>query len=184
MAATKAALASGGMTHCCFRCGLRVFFSASARSCCRWPVRRSSVRRPPLPTVAMSSVRGRLGGLEQANAINLASAAPSKIRRLAEFAECLRIRAASNPSSTSRWRVLATVATLVSSAAAISLSLQPSPPSEVSAFNRMRAFSSFCAGCFPLWIRALSFSRSVSLSVTMYFFTALSLLPTSPLRRW
>src|SRR5882757_6574624 len=124
-----------------------------------------------------------IGGLEQANAINLASAAPSKIRRLAEFGECLRIRAASNPSSTSRWRVLATVATLVSSAAAISLSLQPSPPSEASAFNRMRAFSSFCAGCFPLWIRALSFSRSASLSVTMYFFTAFSLLPTSPLRR-
>src|SRR5438105_15773548 len=49
------------------------------------------------------------GGLEQANAINLASAAPSKMRRLAEFGECLRIRAASNPSSTSRWRVLATV---------------------------------------------------------------------------
>ncbi len=44
------------------------------------------------------------GGLEQANAINLASAAPSKIRRLAEFAECLQIEAASNPSSTSRWR--------------------------------------------------------------------------------
>src|ERR1700756_5050572 len=124
------------------------------------------------------------GGLEHANAINLASAAPSKMRRRAEFGECLRIRAASNPSSTSRWRVLATVATLVSSAAAISLSLQPSPPSEVSAFNRMRAFSSFCAGCFPLWISALSFSRSVSLSVTMYFLTALSLLPTSPLRPW
>src|SRR5882757_7523325 len=31
------------------------------------------------------------GGLEQANAINLASAAPSKMRRLAEFGECLRI---------------------------------------------------------------------------------------------
>ena len=44
------------MTHCCFRCGLRVFFSASARSCCRWRVRRSSVRRPPLPAVAMSNV--------------------------------------------------------------------------------------------------------------------------------
>src|SRR5712691_3574487 len=46
------------------------------------------------------------GGLERANAINLASAAPSKMRRLAELGECLRIRAASNPYSTSRWRVL------------------------------------------------------------------------------
>src|SRR3979411_1444376 len=44
-------------------------------------------------------------GLEQANAINLASAAPSKMRRLAEFGEYLRIRAASNPSSTRRGRV-------------------------------------------------------------------------------
>jgi len=51
---------------------------------------------------------------------------PIEMRRLAEFGECLRSGAASNPSSTSRWRVLATVATLVSSAAAISLSLQPS----------------------------------------------------------
>ena len=39
----QAALASGGITHCCFRCGLRVFFSVSARSCCRWPVRRSEL---------------------------------------------------------------------------------------------------------------------------------------------
>src|SRR6516164_7342158 len=36
MLATKAALASGGITHCCLRCGLRLFFLASARSCCRW----------------------------------------------------------------------------------------------------------------------------------------------------
>src|ERR1700680_1231632 len=100
------------------------------------------------------------GGFEHAKALNLASAAPSKMRRLAEFGECLRIRAASNPSSTSRWRVLATVSTLVSSAAAIWLSLQPSPPSEASAFNRIRAFSSFCAGWCPLWIRAVRWSRS------------------------
>jgi len=44
-------------------------------------------------------------------------------------------QAASNPSSTSRWRVLATVSTLLSSAAAIWLSLQPHT-SEASAFNR------------------------------------------------
>jgi hypothetical protein len=36
MAATNSLLAFGGMTHCCFRCGLRMFFSDSARSCCRW----------------------------------------------------------------------------------------------------------------------------------------------------
>src|ERR1700680_4552475 len=121
------------------------------------------------------------GGVEQANAINLASAAPSKMRRLAEFGECLRIRAASNPSSTSRWRVLATVSTLVSSAAAIWLSLQPSPPSAASAFNR--AFSSFCAGWCPLWIRAVRYARSSLLSVTTYFFTAISFLAINPLRQ-
>jgi len=124
------------------------------------------------------------GGLEHANAINLASAALSKMRRRAELGECLRRRAASNPSSTSRWRVLATVSTLVSSAAAIWLSLQPAPPSEASAFSKMRAFSSFCAGCFPLWIRVVSCSRSSSLSVTMYFFTAIFFLAMNPLRRW
>jgi hypothetical protein len=42
------------------------------------------------------------GALEQASAINLASAAPSKMRFLAELGECLRVRAASTPSSTSR----------------------------------------------------------------------------------
>ena len=34
MAATKPALASGGITHCRLRCGLRMFFSGSARSYC------------------------------------------------------------------------------------------------------------------------------------------------------
>ena len=42
-----------------------------------------------------------LGGSEQANAISLASAAPSKTRLRAEFGECLRVRTASRPSSTS-----------------------------------------------------------------------------------
>jgi hypothetical protein len=35
MSATKAALVSGGITHCCLRWGLRMFFLASARLCCR-----------------------------------------------------------------------------------------------------------------------------------------------------
>jgi hypothetical protein len=60
-----------------------------------------------------------LGGLEHASAINLASAAPSKTRLLAEAGECLRVSTASNPSSTSCWRVRATMATLVSRALAI-----------------------------------------------------------------
>src|SRR6516164_943459 len=41
-----------------------------------------------------------LGGGEQARAISLASAAPSKMRLRAELGECLRVSAASSPSST------------------------------------------------------------------------------------
>ena len=41
-----------------------------------------------------------LGGGEQASAISLASAAPSKMRLRAELGECLRVSAASSPSST------------------------------------------------------------------------------------
>jgi hypothetical protein len=42
-----------------------------------------------------------LGGLEHANATSFASAAPSKMRFLAEAGECLCVRATSIPSSTS-----------------------------------------------------------------------------------
>src|SRR6266481_5796970 len=59
----------------------------------------------------------------------VASAAPSKIRRRAEFELYLRANTASNPSSTS-WRLVRlTVAMLVSSAAAIGCrsSLRPHP---------------------------------------------------------
>src|ERR1700722_11018610 len=55
MAATNAALPSGGMTHLSFRCGLRTFFLILARSCCRWRAQRSSVPRPCLPAVPMSN---------------------------------------------------------------------------------------------------------------------------------
>src|SRR5450432_1922940 len=58
------------------------------------------------------------GGGEHIRAISLASAVPSKIRRRAEFGECLRARTPSKPSSTSRWRVRKTVASLVSRALA------------------------------------------------------------------
>src|ERR1700730_14097594 len=44
MAATNALLAFGGMTHCCFRCGLRMFFLEPDRSYCRWRGRRFRVR--------------------------------------------------------------------------------------------------------------------------------------------
>src|SRR6478672_11662577 len=63
---------------------------------------------------------------------------------------------------------------LVSRALMIRLSLQPSPASETSAFNKIRAFSSRCTGLFPFRISASSRSRSSPLSRTTYFFTEIS----------
>src|SRR5271155_1479204 len=63
---------------------------------------------------------------------------------------------------------------LVSSASMIQPSLQPSPASETSAFNKIRAFSNRWAGLFPLRIRASSCSRSSGLNRTTYFFTEIS----------
>src|SRR5437763_6333305 len=56
----------------------------------------------------------------------------------------------------------------------ILLSLQPSPASETSAFNRIRAFSSRCAGLFPFRIKLSNCSRSSTLSRTTYLFTNFS----------
>src|SRR5271167_4663113 len=103
---------------------------------------------------------------------------------LSDQRECLRFSAASSPSSTSLCRVRATVSTLVSSAAAISLSLQHAPASDASAFNRMRAFSTCRAARFPVPIKVPSRSRSSSLSVTTYFFTAACLAVTNHLRHY
>src|SRR5271154_4410320 len=123
------------------------------------------------------------GGSEQASAMSLASLAPSKMRCLAEAGECLLFRADSTPSATSCCRVRATLLTLVSKAAAIRLSLHPSPVSEASAFSRMRALTNWPARCLPLWISVLSRSRSSSLSFTMYFFTPACFAVTMHLRR-
>src|SRR6266496_1849274 len=53
---------------------------------------------------------------------------------------------------------------LVSSALMIRLSLQPSPASDASAFNKIRAFSSRWAGLFPFRISPSSRSRSSPLT--------------------
>src|SRR5438132_11478590 len=63
---------------------------------------------------------------------------------------------------------------LVSRALMIRLSLQPSPASDASAFNNIRALSSRWAGLFPFRISASSRSRSSPLSRTTYFFTEIS----------
>src|SRR5258708_13536175 len=51
---------------------------------------------------------------------------------------------------------------------------QPSPASDTSAFNNIRAFSSRCAALLPLRISASSCSRSSPLNRTTYFFTEMS----------
>ena len=70
---------------------------------------------------------------------------------------------------------------LVSNASEIALSLHPSPISDVSAFKRMRALVSNCAGLLPEWIKASSRSRSSALSFTTYFLTAISFPDTNHL---
>ena len=72
---------------------------------------------------------------------------------------------------------------LVSSAAAIRLSLQPSPASDTSAFKRMRAFVSDWAERLPLRINSFSSSRSSASSLTTYFLTAISFPATNHLHR-
>jgi hypothetical protein len=64
---------------------------------------------------------------------------------------------------------------LVSSALMIRLSLQPSPASEMSAFNNIRAFNKRWAALLPFRISTSSCSRSSPLSRTTYFFTEISL---------
>src|SRR5271170_3239918 len=123
------------------------------------------------------------GAGEQVSAINFASDAPSKVRRRAEFGLCLRFSAPSNPSSTRRRRRRPILLTLVSSASEIALSLQPSPASEMSAFSRIRAFVSNCAGCLPPEVNASSRSRSSALNLTTYFLTAISFPATNHLHR-
>src|SRR5271156_50830 len=123
------------------------------------------------------------GAGESVSAISFASATPSKMRGRAEFGLYLRLNTASNPSSTN-WRLVRSiVAMLVSSAAAIRLSLQPSPSSDMSAFSRMRAFVSSWAERLPLWINSSSWACSSALNRTTYFLTAISFPTTNHLHR-
>src|ERR1700676_4374747 len=140
-------------------------------------------------STTFSSSRRRLqrakpsGAGERVSAINFASATPSKIRGRAELGLYLRLNTASNPSSTS-WRLVRSiVAMLVSSAAAIRPSLQPSPSSDTSAFSRMRAFVRSCAERLPLRINTSSWARSSALNRTTYFLTVISFAATNHLHR-
>src|SRR5271169_172905 len=158
-----------------------VFFSVR-------PIVLSLARSTMCSSTTFSSSRRRLqrakpsGAGERLSAINFASAAPSKIRGRAELGLYLRLNTASNPSSTS-WRLVRSiVAILVSSAAAIRLSLQPSP-SDTSAFSRMRAFVSSWAERLPLRINSSSWACSSALNRTTYFLTTISFPTTNHLHR-
>src|SRR3954452_9250270 len=153
------------------------------------PIVLSLARSTMCSSTTFSSSRRRLhlakpsGAGERVSAINFASAAPSKIRGRAELGLYLRVNTASNPSSTS-WRLVRSiVAMLVSSAAAIRLSLQPSPSSDMSAFSRMRAFVSSWAERLPLRINSSSWARSSALNRTTYFLTEISFPTTNHLHR-
>src|SRR4029077_16713478 len=154
------------------------------------PMVLSLARSTMCSSTTFSSSRRRLhlacpsGAGPHDSAINFASATPSKMRGRAEFGLYLRVSAASNPSSTNWRRVRRTLAMLVFSASASRLSIQPSPASDTSAFNRMRAFVNNCAERLPLWIRSLSCARSSALNRTMYFLTATSFAATNHLRCW
>lgn len=99
VAATKCTLASGGITHCQLRCGLRTFFNVR-------PIVLSLAFSTMFSSTTFSSRRRRLqrvnpGAGEQAGAISFVSPAPSNIRGRAELGLNLRFGVASNPSSTS-----------------------------------------------------------------------------------
>src|SRR6478672_7557961 len=149
----------------------------------------SLARSTMCSSTTFSSSRRRLqrakpsGAGERVSAINFASATPSKIRGRAELGLYVRLNTASNPSSTS-WRLVRSiVAMLVSSAAAIRLSLQPSPSSDTSPFSRMRAFVSSWAERLPLRINSSSWACSAALNRTTYFLTAISFRTTNHLHR-
>ena len=113
----------------------------------------------------------------------MASAAPSKMRGLAELAKCLRVRDGLErlppPVAGACGRRCRCWYPAPRRSGCRS---RPSPASDASAFNRMRAFNTWRAGRLPVWISALSRSRSSALSFTMYLFTAGCFAITTHLR--
>ena len=158
------------MHHCSFNHGLSlVFFST-----------RRTVSSEIASTISNSTRRSASsrnvhclrpwGGAEQAKAIRRASARPSSLRCRRGRSCGLRLKAASTPSSTNRWRTRSTVVTPTSSASTMRWSIQAGPPAEASALNRIRAWVSLRAAALPDAIKAWSSWRSSSVSVTLYRF--------------
>src|SRR5271166_2526999 len=173
MAATKPALASGGITHCRLRWGLRTFFLESDRVVAGL---LDNVQFDDLLLEqAQTPTREPLGRRRAGQGDQFRLRRPVENPRPGGVRIVFAGQRRRDPSSTSRRRVRPMLLMLVSNAAEIALSLQPSPASDTSAFSRMRAFVSDCAGCLPAQIIASSCSRSSALSFTTYFLTEISL---------
>src|SRR5262249_2269221 len=110
-----------------------------------------------------------VGGSLQATAIKCASCAPSSLRRYWRRG-ARRWRAAVTPSSTHRWRTLATEVGCTAKAVLISSSVQPGPAGLLSAWSSAWAWVRVRAAIFPLRTSASNCSRSSGLKVTTYFF--------------
>jgi hypothetical protein len=76
------------------------------------------------------------------------------------------------------------LAMLVSSAAAIRLSLQPSPASDTSAFKRMRALRQQLRSTLTFADQLIELGTFSAVNRTTYFLTAISFLATNHLHRW
>ena len=115
MVATNAALASGGITHCCLRCGLRMFFFSVRPDCSLSLAQLDNVQfgdnllLEQTQAPSGKAFRGRREGQRDQFCFRRAV---EKSARRAEFELYLRANTASNPSSTS-WRLVrSTVAML------------------------------------------------------------------------
>ena len=156
-----------------------MFFLASARSCCRWHASTMFSSTTAFPAAAASTARVLWVASEQARAISLASAGSVEDARSGGSWRMLAGQSTPRtPSSTSCWRVRATVSTAGIQRLAIWLSLHPRRP------RRHRpsagcALSAACAHeCLPVRISVLSRSRSSSLSFTTYLLTAACFVDT------
>jgi len=108
------------------------------------------------------------GVSEQANAINLASKAPSSLTSRSGFSRGLRSKAASSPSSTNLFFRCSSARLLIPSASATSATFQLGPPGPASQSSKARARRNRLAWIFPRCLRVSSSLISYSESVTRY----------------
>ena len=176
MLATKAELASGGMTNCFFRCGLRSFFLASGQSCCRWPAQRCSAPRRCLPATARStSPVLSAAATHQGDQFRLGRAVEDawsgRVREMPARQDGLEAFF-DQPLAGAVDRRRADIQSFHDAAVAPALARLGNVGLE-----QIRAFRTWAAGCLPLLIRAASVCRSSTLRRTTYFLTVASDMP-------